>query len=158
MRRENSSRSYRRSWGGMTVHLGDGLTLPELIGTAPILASILPASAPITVRRGLPDASTAGPFVLIGASQPADSRPSVRFDRGAVTIAPDGQDTLFAAPLMAAMTVAQMIESGGNTGIWIRPGNEPVVATAATPVRLDRARRRPVRSRRPRARRFRPHG
>ena len=114
---------------------GFTLVMPGADALGPV-ASLLGALAngegAVTVSYS--DMPEAGAVVYVGDQAPAGTDPIVRFDQGAVTIDGENGQTLLDAEAIGELTTVQLLEQGGRTVVWIKPGADfAALATSASP-------------------------
>ena len=105
-----------------------------------VLSVLSPETAPITVK--FVSSGTApvpgAPFLALSDIAPTGITPRVRFDQGRVAVADREGRTLLDLGGFSAGAVAQIVNSGSNAGLWIKPlsrdGELPVTAE----LRIDR--------------------
>jgi hypothetical protein len=104
------------------------------------LAALSPEAAPIAVKFiGTSDAPTPGaPFIAVSSKAPAGASPRVRFDRGRVVVADRKNHTLLDLGGFTGGAVVQIVSSGGQPGLWLRPLATESVLPAPAELRLDR--------------------
>jgi len=105
---------------------------------APIVASIVPASAsirPVDLIQPLPGGA---PFIVVGHKKPRGSNPSIEFENGSIQLNGTENELLFDRSDLDKMTVVQIVAIGDRSGLWIRPGSgAPPNPTADRPLLLD---------------------
>lgn len=105
-----------------------------------VLSVLSPETAPITVKFVQSGAAPepTGAFLAVSDVAPNGIAPRVRFDQGRVVVADRGGRTLLDLGGFSAGAVAQVVASGVNSGLWIKPlardGSLPTTAE----LRLDR--------------------
>jgi hypothetical protein len=113
------------------------LTVVSLL--ADVLNGLSKESAPITVKYidGAPPVPTA-PFLVVSNVPPAGARQRVRFDRGRVVVADRAGRTRLDIGGIATGAVAQIVTSGAQPGLWIKPLSSDGVLPVSPAVYLDR--------------------
>jgi hypothetical protein len=113
------------------------LTVVSLL--ADVLNALSKESAPITVRYidGAAAAPTA-PFLVVSNVPPAGATQRVRFDRGRVVIADRAGRTRLDIGGIATGAVAQIVTSGAQPGLWIKPLSSDGALPISPAVFLDR--------------------
>jgi hypothetical protein len=107
---------------------------------ADVIGGLSQELAPIEARyadnvgAATPDA----PFVVVGAMPPNGTTPHVRFDRGRVAVNDRTGHTLLDLAGFSTGAVAQLVNSGGQPGIWVHPLAADGTLPSPTQVRLDR--------------------
>jgi hypothetical protein len=105
-----------------------------------VLGALSPESAPINVKfveAGAAPAPTK-PFIAVSDVAPTDVSPRVRFDRGRVAVADRTGRTLLDLGGFSAGAVAQIVTSGAQSGLWIRPLARDGSLPAPAQLHLDR--------------------
>jgi hypothetical protein len=105
-----------------------------------VLGALSPESAPINVKfveAGAAPAPTK-PFIAVSDVAPTDVSPRVRFDRGRVAVADRTGRTLLDLGGFSAGAVAQIVTSGAQSGLWIRPLAHDGSLPAPAELHLDR--------------------
>lgn len=101
------------------------------------LARELPLVAGLFVNHGFPfdrgrlhflaagaKPAPKGPFILLGRAQQAPDKVAVHLDRGRMRVV-DGQGrNLLEVDRLPAITVAQLVQQGGQHGLWLAPALE----------------------------------
>lgn len=113
------------------------LTVVSLL--ADVLNALSKESAPITVKYidGAAPAPTA-PFIAVSNVPPAGATQRVRFDRGRVVIADRAGRTRLDIGGIATGAVAQIVTSGAQPGLWIKPLSSDGALPISPAVFLDR--------------------
>jgi hypothetical protein len=100
-----------------------------------VLRAVVPAAAPLRVTLAEPGtpASPTGPFVAATFEPPAGSDPVLRFDAGRIQLSNRaGRPVLELGGVARAISV-QLVTSGGQPGLWLRPIGPPPLLPAAAP-------------------------
>jgi hypothetical protein len=105
--------------GGATVVVPNG---SELGGTSTVLQGLIGGETPLLVRYG--GAPPTGNYVWISDTQPPDSNPPIRFDRGTVQLTDRHGATILSADAVRSQTLAQLLAVGNRFVLWIRPGTD----------------------------------
>ena len=107
---------------------------------ADVVGGLSPELAPVEVRYAdnAGAATPNAPFVVVSALPPTGTAPHVRFDRGRVAVNDRSGHTLLDLAGFAAGAVAQVVNSGGHPGIWIRPLAADGTLPTPALLRLDR--------------------
>jgi hypothetical protein len=114
------------------------------LAVLPLLAEILGALAPdaamLSVKLDAPEAAPAptAPFIAISHLPPAGAAPRVRFDRGRVAVADRGGQTLLDVGGFTAGAVAQLVNVGSLSGVWIKPLADDGTLPTPAELKLDR--------------------
>jgi hypothetical protein len=113
------------------------LTVVSLLGD--VLNALSKESAPINVKYidGAAPAPTA-PFLVVSNVPPAGATQRVRFDRGRVVIADRAGRTRLDIGGIATGAVAQIVTSGAQPGLWIKPLSSDGALPISPAVFLDR--------------------
>jgi hypothetical protein len=104
-----------------------------------VLRGLVPAAAPVTVvpvPPGTP-AQPGGPFVAATAEPPAGTSPVLRFDSGRVLLSNSAGRPLLDLSGLERVMAAQLLESSGHPGLWLRRMGALPLLPSAPPV-LDR--------------------
>jgi hypothetical protein len=106
---------------------------------ADVLNALSKESAPITVKYtdGAAPAPTA-PFLVVSNVPPVGASQRVRFDRGRVVIADRAGRTRLDIGGIATGAVAQIVTSGSQPGLWIKPLSSDGALPISPAVYLDR--------------------
>jgi hypothetical protein len=106
---------------------------------ADVLNGLSKESAPITVKYidGAAPVPTA-PFLVVSNVPPAGATQRVRFDRGRVVVADRAGRTRLDIGGIATGAVAQIVTSGAQPGLWIKPLSSDGVLPISPAVYLDR--------------------
>ena len=105
-----------------------------------VLSALSPETAPINVKfveAGAAPSPTA-PFIAVSDVAPTDIAPRVRFDRGRVAVADRAGRTLLDLGGFSAGAVAQIVTSGAQSGLWVRPLARDGSMPAPAELHLDR--------------------
>jgi hypothetical protein len=127
---------------GIEVLIPGGTALRPL-SVVSLLADVLSAlskeSAPITVKYtdGAIPVPTA-PFLVVSNVPPAGATQRVRFDRGRVVVADRAGRTRLDVGGIATGAVAQIVTSGSQPGLWIKPLSNDGALPISPAVFLDR--------------------
>ncbi len=113
------------------------LTVVSLL--ADVLNALSKESAPITVKYtdGAAPAPTA-PFLVVSNVPPAGATQRVRFDRGRVVVADRAGRTRLDIGGISTGAVAQIVTSGSQPGLWIKPLSSDGALPISPAVYLDR--------------------
>jgi len=113
------------------------LTVVSLL--ADVLNALSKESAPITVKYtdGAAPVPTA-PFLVVSNVPPAGATQRVRFDRGRVVIADRAGRTRLDIGGISTGAVAQIVTSGSQPGLWIKPLSSDGALPISPTVYLDR--------------------
>jgi hypothetical protein len=113
------------------------LTVVSLL--ADVLSALSKESAPITVKYtdGAAPAPTA-PFLMVSNVPPVGATQRVRFDRGRVVVADRAGRTRLDIGGIATGAVAQIVTSGSQPGLWIKPLSSDGALPISPAVYLDR--------------------
>ncbi|MGO9133916.1 MAG: hypothetical protein ACLP8A_07695 [Methylovirgula sp.] len=105
-----------------------------------VLSALSPETAPITVK--FTDADIApdpgAPFIAVSRVAPRNIAPLVRFDQGRVVVADQDRRTLLDLGGFTAGAVAQIVASGAQPGLWIRPLAQDGTLPTPPKLALDR--------------------
>lgn len=114
------------------------LTVISLL--ADVLNALSKESAPITVRYidGAAAPAPTAPFLVVSNVPPAGATQRVHFDRGRVVIADRAGRTRLDIGGIATGAVAQIVTSGSQPGLWIKPLSSDGVLPISPAVYLDR--------------------
>jgi hypothetical protein len=104
------------------------------------LAVLSPVTAHVTVKfTGSGDVPTPGlPFIAVSNRPPAGATPRVQFDRGRVTVTDRASKTLLDLRGYVGGAVAQIVETHGQPGLWLRPLAADGTLPAPRELRFDR--------------------
>lgn len=123
---------------GVTVSLPGGQDAATLAKLLPIAASavagLVPRSAAINVT--FDNAAPKGPFITVTRDTPEGTKPPIRFDNGRLVVSDSNGNAMYDAAALDRRTIAQLVEIGGNTGLWLRPAAD--FAASNEPMALDR--------------------
>jgi hypothetical protein len=88
-----------------------------------VLAGLSPETSPVnvTILDGAHAAPAGAAFIAIGDAPPAGSEPRVRFDRGRVAVVGRAGETILDLGGYSAGAVAQIVQTGQQSGLWIKP-------------------------------------
>jgi hypothetical protein len=113
------------------------LTVVSLL--ADVLNALSKESAPITVKYtdGAAPVPTA-PFLVVSNVPPAGATQRVRFDRGRVVVADRAGRTRLDIGGISTGAVAQIVTSGSQPGLWIKPLSSDGALPVSPAVYLDR--------------------
>jgi len=113
------------------------LTVVSLL--ADVLSALSKESAPINVKYtdGAAPAPTA-PFLVVSNVPPVGATQRVRFDRGRVVIADRAGRTRLDIGGISTGAVAQIVTSGSQPGLWIKPLSSDGALPISPAVYLDR--------------------
>jgi hypothetical protein len=118
------------------------LDRPALAATlvAEVLSTLSPETAPINVKFVEAGAAPTpnAPFIAVSDTAPTDIAPRVRFDRGRVAVADRTGRTLLDLGGFSAGAVAQIVTSGAQSGLWLRPLARDGSLPAPAQLHLDR--------------------
>ncbi|MDB5600159.1 MAG: hypothetical protein JWN71_2203 [Xanthobacteraceae bacterium] len=107
---------------------------------ADVLNALSKESGPLTVKfvdAGAVPAPDA-PFIAVNDMPPAGATQRVRFDRGRVAVADRAGRTRLDIGGLTTGAVAQIVTSGGHSGLWIKPLTSDGSLPASPAVNLDR--------------------
>jgi hypothetical protein len=107
-----------------------------------VLRALAPAGVPITVTPVEPGLAPEPrrPFLAVTQEAPAGTAPAIRFDSGRIRLSDRSGARLMEIDATTPLLVAQLLETGGRHGVWLRSADGrpmPFVAPSAAP-RLDR--------------------
>jgi hypothetical protein len=107
-----------------------------------LLRALAPAGAPIAVTPVEPGtaAQPRRPFLALTREAPAGTAPAVRFDAGRIRLSDRSGARLMEIDATTPLLVAQLLETGGRHGVWLRSADGrlvPFALPSAAP-RLDR--------------------
>ncbi len=107
---------------------------------APALAALSSDSTPVSVKLVDPAAIPAVErgFIAISDQPPAGSEPRVRFDRGRVAVADRAGRTVLELAGLQSGAVAQIVQAGEQSGLWIKPLAADKSLPSPRELRLDR--------------------
>jgi len=106
--------------------------------SAALVAGMLAADTPLTVRFGDPDPAPGTPFIIVSSTRPDGVDSPVRFDQGRVRLSDAAGTPLVDVGGLDDHTSVQIVRAGEVSGLWIRPGDTGPVVAAVGPVALDR--------------------
>jgi hypothetical protein len=131
-------------WANGVEVLMSRTALERPVQTANIVTQVLsvlsPETAPITVKfvsSGNAPVADA-PFLAVSDIPPSGITPRVRFDQGRVAVADRGGRTLLDLGGFSAGAVAQIVNSGNNAGLWIKPLSRDGSLPLTADLRMDR--------------------
>jgi hypothetical protein len=78
------------------------------------------------------------PFIAVSTRPPAGASPRVRFDRGRVLVADRSGKTLLDVGGFSQGAVAQIVNTGAQPGLWVRPLATDGALPSPPELRLDR--------------------
>lgn len=113
------------SSGGVTVVLPNAASLPL---AARAIAGLINVRVPIKVSFGAIPAE--GPAIFVGSRPPAGTTPPLQLANGRMLLAESESGTELDLPQSPTDTIVQLLESGGQPLLWIRPA--PSGAVPAT--------------------------
>jgi hypothetical protein len=104
------------------------------------LAALSPETAPVVVKFTTNNdaPAPAAPFIAVNNRPPAGASPRVRFDRGRVLIADRAGKTLLDVGGFTQGAVAQIVNSGSQPGLWLKPHAADGALPSPPELRLDR--------------------
>jgi hypothetical protein len=112
-----------RMHDGVTVALPGGQDAATLAKLLPIAASavagLVPRGAPITVT--FDQAAPKGPFITVSRDAPDGAKPPIRFDNGRLVVSDSNGNAMYDGAALDRRAIAQLVEVGGNAGLWLRP-------------------------------------
>ncbi len=115
-------------WADGVEMLLPASTATKPLATVRMLAGVLGAlskeTAPITVKyvdAGNAIPTPSAPFIAVGKVPPAGREQHVRFDRGRVAVTDRAGGTKIDLGGLFTGAVAQIVTSGTNSGVWIKP-------------------------------------
>lgn len=140
-----------RDFADLTPHWASGVEvlLPQSISEQPlhylgllsnILNTLSPESAPIAVTFVSNGAAPApqAPFIAVGDTAPAGSKPLVHFDQGRVAVTDRSGRTLLDLGGFQSAAVAQLVTAGDRPGLWIKPLGRDGALPNPAELRIDR--------------------
>jgi hypothetical protein len=135
----------------LVAHWGNGveILLPATAAEKPlavielvanVLGSLAPETAVLSVKLLAAGSapSPAAPFIAVSNVPPSGSTPRVRFDRGQVTVADRAGHTVLDLGGFSSGAVAQIVNAGGQPGVWIKPLAADGALPTPAELRLDR--------------------
>lgn len=140
-----------RDFADLSPHWANGVEvlLPQSASERPlhylgllsnILNTLSPENAPITVtflsNVGAP--APQAPFIAVGNTAPAGSKPLVHFDQGRVAITDRSGRTLLDLGGFESAAVAQLVTADDRPGLWIRPLGRDGALPNPAELRIDR--------------------
>jgi len=107
---------------------------------ADILHALSSETAPVVVKytEGNTAPAPGAPFIAVSDAAPAGAEQRVRFDRGRVAITDRGGNTLLDVAGFTTGAVAQIVNSNGHPGLWIKPFTVDGSLPSPPAVNLDR--------------------
>lgn len=98
-----------------------------------VLGTLSAQTAPVSVRFAEPGSAPSAAFLAVGSVPPQGATPRVRFDRGRVAVKDRTGQTLLDVGGFKSGAVAQLVDAGGHSGLWIKAladdGQLPAPAT-----------------------------
>ena len=135
---DNFYRLTGRFHDGVTISLpggGDAATLAKLLPiAASAVAGLVPRGAPISVS--FEKSAPKSPFIAVSRDTPDSAKPPIRFDNGRLIVSDSSGNAMYDAAALDRRTIAQIVEVGGTTGLWLRPAAD--FAALNEPMALDR--------------------